>query len=319
MPDTFSSWIGIDISASHLDVATYPHTKHRRFPNNHKGIESFIQYAAQHSPEVIVIEATGGLERALRLSCLEAQLPLAMVNPKQVKDFARALGYLAKTDQIDARVLAHYGFAVKPKVRAMPEQTQRELQSWVRRKRQLEAWHKSERLRLMRQNEGALFDDIKRSIEHVAKQIHEVQQIIDELLSTEALCAKAGQLRQVPGVGPALAQSLLSEVPELGELDRKEIAALVGVAPMNQDSGHTRGHRSIAGGRHRVRKILFMATFAACRHNDILQAHYEQLRERGKPHKVALIACCRKLLTILNAILRDGSEWNPRLAQPSFS
>lgn len=256
------------------------------------------------------------MEKLLRTRCAQVELSVAMVNPKQVKDFARALGYLAKTDQIDARVLAHYAFAVRPPVRQLASEVQQEIQSWVRRKRQLEAWKLSEQNRLRRQKKGLLHDLLQQNVELVDQQINDVQIQIDKLLKTKELQAKAEQLRQVPGVGAALTQTLLSELPELGQMNRKEIAALVGVAPMNQDSGKGRGARCILGGRHNVRKVLFMATFAACQHNEVLKEYYAKLKQRGKPHKVALIACCRKLLTILNAIVRDGSVWSDERAQP---
>ncbi len=314
---TTSCWVGIDISASSLEVATYPATVSSAFGTDEVEIVRLLEHLKSLSPELIVIEATGGLERPLRLACSQAELPVAMVNPKQARDFARALGYLAKTDEIDAQVLAHYGFAGRPQVRQISSQAQLELQSWVRRKRQLEAWEFSERNRWRRLEPGELRDSLEASLLHVSTQLKQAQEKIDELLDGQELKEKAARLRQVPGVGAALAQTLLSEVPELGELNRKEIAALVGVAPMNQDSGKMRGVRNIAGGRHQARRVLFMATFAACQHNKVLKTHYAQLKARGKPHKVATIACGRKLLTILNAILRDGSSWTPSLAQPS--
>ena len=243
-----------------------------------------------------------------------AGLPVAIVNPRQVRDFARATGVLAKTDRIDATTLALFAERIRPEVRPLPDAVAEELTALVTRRRQILEMLLSERNRL-RLASAAVRRGIEKHIRWLEHQLQDTDQDLERRVQASPLWrAKDDLLRSVPGIGPTTARTLLAELPELGRLDRREIAALVGVAPFNRDSGTLRGRRVIWGGRAAVRRTLYMATLAATRCNPLLRAFYLRLRERGKPAKLALVACMRKLLTILNAMLRDQQPWRPELA-----
>jgi transposase len=280
-------------------------------PNEAVGIDALIADWQGAPPDLVVVEATGGYERLLAASLAGAGIPVAVVNPRQVRDFARATGQLAKTDTIDARILAEFAERVRPPVRMLPSEAAELLTSLVVRRRQLIEMLSAERHR----QKGAprkLRPGIADHVQWLRCRIDDVDQEIDrEVRSSPVWRVQDDLLRSVPGVGPTLSRTLIAALPELGTLNRKEVAALAGVAPLNCDSGTIRGKRRIWGGRAQVRRVLYMGTLVATRHNPVIRAFYTRLRAAGKPPKVDLVACMRKLLTILNAILRTGKPWNP--------
>jgi transposase len=258
----------------------------------------------------VVLEATGGYERAVVAELLAAGLPVVVVNPAQVRHFAKAKGKLAKTDAIDAAVLAEFGQAVRPEMRALPDAQALEIREKLARRRQLVQMRTAEDNRL-KQAAGTL---VRQSIQAVqqalAKQLEQFDDDLQKTIEqTPAWREKENLLRSVPGVGPRTASTLLVELPELGDCSRQQIAALVGVAPFNRDSGRFRGQRTISGGRTTVRSALYMATLVATKHNPVIRSLYQRLQKAGKRKKVALVACMRKMLCILNAVLRDGTPW----------
>lgn len=268
---------------------------------------------AELAPTLVVLEATGGLETFLVGELAGAQLPVVVVNPRQVRDFAKAVGKLAKTDALDAQVLAHFGEATKPDLRPLPDDSTRELQALLARRSQVVEMVTAEKNRC-RTATQRLQPQIQEHIRYMEKQLKELEQGLSELLSSSPVWrTKEKLLGSVPGVGPVLTVTLLAGLPELGLLNRREIAALVGVAPFNRDSGTLRGKRTVWGGRSSVRATLYMATLAATRYNSVMRAFYQRLLEAGKPKKVALTACMRKLLTILNAMLKHNRSWNSKL------
>jgi transposase len=260
---------------------------------------------------LIVLEATGGYELPVVAALSAAQLPVVVVNARQVRDFARAVGKLAKTDAIDAAVLAQFGEAVKPELRPLADEVTRMLQGWLGRRRQLVEMLQAEEQRLSMAT-AAVRPQIQRHIEWLRAQLRDVDGQLKDLIHRSPVWREHDDLlRSVPGVGPVLATTLLADVPELGRLNRKQIAALVGVAPLNRDSGAQRGSRRIWGGRAPVRAALYMATVASLRCNPVIRNFYERLCAAGKPRKLALTACMRKLLTILNAMMRHRAGWKP--------
>jgi transposase len=264
--------------------------------------------------QLIVLEATGGYEIAVAAALAAAELPAVIVNPRQVRDFARGVGKLAKTDTIDAAVLAHFAEAVRPAVRPPVDDLAATLHGWLGRRRQLLEMMSAEKQRLL-MAPPAVRRQIQAHVEWLRSQLREINRALDRVLrSSPVWRADEDLLQTVPGVGPVLARTLLGDVPELGRLNRKQIAALVGVAPFNWDSGAHRGTRHIAGGRAPVRAVLYMATVAAVRCNPAIRAFFTHLCAAGKPKKVALTACMRKLLTILNAMMRTRTAWKPALA-----
>lgn len=268
---------------------------------------------AELAPTLVVLEATGGLETFLVGELAGAQLPVVVVNPRQVRDFAKAVGKLAKTDALDAQVLAHFGEATKPDLRPLPDDSTRALQALLARRSQVVEMVTAEKNRC-RTATQRLQPQIQEHIRYMEKQLKELEQGLSELLSSSPVWrTKEKLLGSVPGVGPVLTVTLLAGLPELGRLDRREIASLVGVAPFNRDSGTLRGKRTVWGGRSSVRATLYMATLAATRYNSVIRAFYQRLLEAGKPKKVALTACMRKLLTILNAMLKHNLSWNSKL------
>lgn len=302
--------VGIDVSKSNLDVAFSDGAAPMRVPNTPEGHEALVATIKQHDVKLIVLEATGGYERAAVSELSVAGLPVVSANPRQVRNFARALGQLAKTDAIDAEVLAQFGLHVKPKLRPLPDKTMRELREKLARSRQLIG------MRTAESNRAALVTsrDVRKSIEKMTRLIEEQIRAIDrELGKTLRKCPvwreRVQLLKSVPGVGDTTARTLLIELPELGRASRQQIAALVGVAPINRDSGMFRGQRRTSGGRAKIRSALYMATLVATRFNPLIRAYYLRLQAAGKKKKLALVACMRKLLVILNAMLRDGNPW----------
>jgi transposase len=302
-------WIGIDVSKAHLDVYARPSGEACRFDNDESGRKALRKWLLRFAACHVVMEPTGGYERALVRELLEAKVIFSVVNARQIRDFARATGKLAKTDQVDAEVMAHFGEAIKPQPRAELDPSAELMEALLVRRRQLVE------MRVMEQNRRPLASAVirPRIDQHVAVLTAQIAQIDDEL---EQLIKQSQRWREhedlltsVPGIGPVTARTMTAMLPELGTLDRKQIAALVGVAPFNRDSGVLKGKRHIRGGRKAVRDVLYMAALSASLHNPVFKRLYARLCEAGKLHKVALVACMRKLLTILNAMVRDQRPW----------
>jgi transposase len=266
-------------------------------------------------PESIVVEATGGFERILAAALGASGLPVIIVNPRQVRDFAKATGQLAKTDTIDAMMLALFGQRVRPQVRPLPDEATQRLEALMVRRRQITDMMVAEGNRLMLA-QPAVLKDLKSHIRFLERRLDSIEVELDaEIKNSPIWRAREKLLRSVPGVGPVLSRTLLAELPELGHLTDGQIAKLVGVAPLNHDSGKYRGRRKIWGGRASVRSALYMAAFSATQWNPIIRPYFERLRAAGKPHKVALVACMRKLLIILNTMVRAETYWMPRSVQ----
>jgi transposase len=302
-------FIGIDVSKGSLDVAVIPDGKDMSFSNDTDGIRALCKKLKKMHPTIVVLEATGGLQIPAVAAFGLAKLPVAVINPRQARDFAKATGQLAKTDQLDARILASFGKAIRPEVRPLKDTQALELSALMTRRRQL--------MEMLVMEKNHLFTacaSIRPSIEESVAWLEEQLSTLNTRLgvvirSSPIWCKKDELLQSVPGVGPVLSATLLSEMPELGELNRKAIAMLAGVAPINSDSGKHRGKRRIWGGRSRVRTMLYMACMTAIRFNPVISRYYEHLIEAGKAHKLAMTACMRKLLVILNAILKSGRPW----------
>jgi transposase len=307
-------YVGIDVSKAWLDVAVEPSGQYWRTENNAEGIEQLASRLGGVVPKVIVVEATGGYEARLVEGLCQAQLPVARVNPGRVRKFAQGLNWLAKTDKIDARLLARFGEQGKPRLTKLPNEHEKRLAGLVKRRKQVLEMLVSEHNRL--ENADAdVRPYIQDTLSMFAKQLEELEQAIRSLIEdTPDLKGKRDLLVTVPGVGQVTASTLTSQLPELGSCDRQEIAALVGLAPFSHDSGKKRGRRAIKGGRPAIRSALYMATLASIRFNPIIGKFYERLRGYGKETKVAIVACMRKLLTILNAMVRQNQAWNPTLA-----
>lgn len=305
--------VGIDVSKAQLDAAFGAEDEVVGFANDEHGIAGLLERLKALRPALVVMEASGGYETAAATAIAAAGLRLAVVNPRQVRDFARATGRLAKTDRIDARMLAAFGKAVEPQITRLPDEDAQALQEMLLRRQQLVAMRAQERQRL-EHSQGLMRKQIKKHIDWLDQEIAKLDvDITAGLRKSPAWRAKDELLRSFKGVGPITSGTLLAALPELGCLGRRPIAALVGVAPFNWDSGKMRGKRSIHGGRARIRTLLYMATTSAVRCNPVIRAFYERLRSRGKPHKVAMVACMRKVLTILNAMARESTPWTPEI------
>jgi transposase len=302
-------YVGVDVAKNILDLAVNNSRETRQFRNDHEGITGAAHYIAGLKPAKIILEATGRYEIPLAAELQSNRLPVVIVNPRQVRDFARATGVLAKTDRIDARILALFGMQVKPEVRFLPDQKAREMSSLLARRRQLIEMLTAENNRLLQ-----AVISIRPGIEIHIKWLKEAISAIDDDLdrqirSSPSWLEKDHLLKSVPGVGKVVSTTLLIELPELGTLNRRKIAALVGVAPLNRDSGTLRGKRTVWGGRAKLRSVLYMAALVGVRCNPVVAAFYERLLKAGKAKKVALVACMRKLLTILNAMIRSKTAW----------
>ena len=305
------SFVGIDVSKEWLDVAVLPAEDNWREENTVKGFERLIRRLHSDSLDRIVVEATGGYEAALVERLAEAGLPVCRVNPARVRRFAQGMNWLAKTDKIDAKVLAQYGEKAQPRRLVLPTEAEKRLSALVKRRKQVVDMLVSEENRTQLA-EKEVFESITTVMQFLQKQLKELDAQIETLIDqTPDLKHKQERLQSVPGVGKVLASTLVSQMPELGQSDRKEIAALGGLAPFNHDSGRKRGRRMIRGGRAFIRRVLYMATLAATRFNPVIKAMYDRLASSGKNKKVVIVACMRKLLTILNAILRDQTSWQP--------
>jgi transposase len=303
------AYVGIDVAKERLDVAQRPTGEVWSVSNDPPAIGELVERLRRLQPTSVVLEATGGLETHLVAALVAAHLPVAVVNPRQVREFARATGRLAKTDTIDAQVLAQFAEAVRPSARPLPGEATRELSALVTRRRQLMEMLTAERNRL-RTTSKRVRQNLESHIRWLECCLSDLDDELDRSVrSTPAWRERDEILRSSPGVGPVTSATLLADLPELGRLDRKEIASLVGVAPFNCDSGRFRGRRRVWGGRSQVRAALYMAALVASRRNPVIRAFYQRLLAAGKPKKVALTACMRKLLTILNAMARHHTPW----------
>jgi transposase len=306
-----ASHAGIDVSKDRLDVFLVPEGEAFAVANDPGGIDSLLERLRKARPELVLLEATAGYERPVvaAIAASETGIAVAVVNPRQARDFAKAIGRLAKTDRIDAEVLARFAAAVEPRPSVVPDEEMRALQYILARRRQLLSMLLAEKNRLGMAPEPVA-KRIAAHLKWLQKELKRTDRDLEEAIGqSETWTRNEELLRSVPGVGPVLARTLLAEVPELGSITHKRLSALVGVAPFNRDSGTLRGKRAVWGGRAHVRAALYMGTLLAVRHNPVLKEFYGRLVAAGKPKKVALVACMRKLLTILNALMRDHSVW----------
>jgi len=307
-------FVGVDVSKETLEVSIRPLTERFKVENHPKGHADLVERLSGRSVDRIVMEATGGYEAAAALALRQASLPACVVNPRQVRDFKRSTGQLAKTDGIDADVLAFFAQVIHPEVRPLPDPLVRELSALVARRHQLVEMRTAEMNRLEKNPADVVARRIPSHIKWLDKEIERFEKELDHTIKGSPLFSeKSDRLQSVPGVGPVVSSVLLAALPELGSLDRKEIAALVGVAPFANQSGPKDGARHIWGGRAQVRTSLYMASVVGIRFNPAVATFYARLVAAGKPKKVALTACARKLLTILNAMMRDGTSWNHNL------
>jgi transposase len=303
-------FVGIDVSKAWLDVAVDPTGEYWRSENNEQAILELSIRLVRLEPKCIVVEATGGYEVQLVNLLCAASLPVARVNPGRVRRFAQGLNWLAKTDKIDAKLLARFAEKANPRLTKLPREHEKRLAALVKRRKQVLDMLVSEHNRLETADADVL-PYIQNSMTMLQKQLDELDQAIHSLIdNTPDLKGKQDLLLSVPGVGKVTASTLASQLPELGTCDRKQIATLVGVAPFSRDSGKKRGKRVIKGGRPAIRSVLYMATLSATRYNPVIRSFYDRLIRNGKETKVALVACMRKLLTILNAMIRDHRSWN---------
>ena len=310
--NTHESFVGIDVSKDWLDIG-FTSGQTLRIAHTLEGMAGLVERLEGAPPSLIVLEATGGLETALAGSLVARGLPVAVVNPRQVRDYARACGRLAKTDRIDALILAAFAAAIRPQIRPLPDEETRALGELLARRRQLIDMRVQEKLRLERAR-GMQRDSLKEHIDWLDERIVRIDTDLTHALRTShAWREKDDLLAAIPGIGKVTRATLLALMPELGRLSNKQIAALAGVAPFSRDSGKHRGERIVWGGRSQVRRVLYMAAVSAVRCNPVIRDFYQRLRAQGKPAKVALTACMRKLLVIMNSMLKHHTQWNPRV------
>lgn len=303
-------FIGIDVSRDRLDAYVRPSDELFAVARDSEGLAALIGRLRAFDPYLVVLEATGGFEVTVAAAVVAAEIPLAVVNPRQICDFARATGQLAKTDALDAKAIARFAEAVRPQPRPVPDAQARALGELIARRRQIVEMMTAERNRRRQLTSRRLIKSVDRLLAVLQQELSELEQDLDQgIRGTPAWRDRDELLRSVPGVGNVVARTLIADLPELGRLDRKQIAALVGVAPLNRDSGKMRGKRTTWGGRAKVRCALYMAALVGSRRNPILKAFYQRLLSAGKPKKLALTAVMRKLLTILNAMVRDHIRW----------
>jgi transposase len=308
-------FVGIDVSKANLDVACWTSKEYKRFGNEPKGIQYLIEWLKTLQPELIVLEATGGLELPFVAELAYAKMPVAVVNPRRIREFARSIGQLAKTDKLDAKVIAHFGAATHPEAKKLPTEEEERLTALMTRRRQIIEMLTAERNRL----HSARFAMKERIETHIAWLEKELKDLDDEIAKfihqSPIWKEKDKLLRSVPGVGSITSATLLAMLPELGTLNRQKIAALVGVAPINKDSGKRQKKRRVFGGRANVRSVLYMAALSASKYNPRIKSFYDHLVSKGKEKKVALTACMRKLLVILNAMMHQNKSFS---ADPTF-
>lgn len=302
-------YVGIDVAKAGLDLAVHPSGKRWSFSNDDRGIKDAVACLRGLSPALVVLEATGDLELPLTAALVVAELPVVVVNPRQIRDFAKATGKLSKTDALDAQVMAHFAATIRPQLRPIPDAQTQELSDILTRRRQIVEMIVAERNRLLTAR-GVVSEGIQAHIAWLEQELSNINRDMGgKIRKSSVWREKEVLLRSVPGVGPVVSATLLAELPELGALNRRQIAALVGVAPLNRDSGNFRGKRSVWGGRAKIRAVLYMSTLVATRHNAVIRAFYQRLCAAGKEKKVALTACMRKLLTILNAMIKHRTPW----------
>ena len=307
-------YAGIDVSKAQLDIDTYPDAAPKHFANDETGRLAACAYLQSAQVRLIVVEATGGLESRLVALAASSGLAIAVINPRQARDFAKAIGVLAKTDKVDALMLARFAEAVKPPVRALKADEVLQLAAILTRRRQLIEMITAEGNRQASAATG-IAKQIRQHISWLEKRLKEADDDLDQSIRSSPLWQhKAEIMQSIPGVGRVTATSLLADVAELGTLNRRQISALIGVCPYSRDSGKSRGRRSIWGGRARVRAVLYMAALVATRHNPVILAFYQKLVGAGKPKKVAIVACMRKLLVTINTMLKTDTTWNPKTA-----
>jgi transposase len=298
--------VGIDVSQQWLDIHLLPNGDEGRFSNDDAGFRKLARKLKPHLPRVIVLEGSGGLERGVATYLAQASLPVAIVNPRQVRDFAKASGRLAKTDAIDAQIIARFGEAVNIQPRFIPDVPRQELRALVSRREQLVGMLKAEKVRLQRAYDPSVRDSHHHLISVIQAELNGVDGQIDVLIQNSPIWRANEQLlREIKGVGPQLSRMVIAALPELGRLNRREIASLVGVAPFNDDSGKRTGKRKIRGGRPHVRRVLYMAAVAAMRCNPQIKVYHDRLKENGKKNKVIIVACMRKLLITMNAVMKS--------------
>jgi len=309
-------YAGIDVSKNTLDLGIYPTEDHLQVSNDKSGISKIIKQLKKLKVALVVLEPTGGYEFEVTQAILKNDIPLATVNPRCARDFAKSIGKLAKTDKVDAIMLAHFAEATKPTPREQPDEQTIILNALVTRRRQVIEMRTVEKNRLSSAH-PCMKKEIQESIARLDADVARLDKEIDFYISqNQVMKDKKDILLTAPGVGPVCTNTLLAELPELGTLNRKQIASLVGLAPFNSDSGLKEGKRMIWGGRASVRSALYMAAHSACHHNPVIRPHYEKLIAAGKPYKVAVTACSRKLLCILNAMIMYMTPWNPDLSRP---
>ena len=305
-------WVGIDVCQKYLDVHVRPSSQSFQLNNDRVGIGKLISILAKIKPELIVLEATGGMEIDAAIQLTEVGLAVAVINPRQARDFAKATGAIAKTDAIDARVLAHFADAIRPEVRQISDESSRQLEELVARRRQISDMITAEKNR-RRGKTNSVQSDINEHIEWLEKRLQEIESQIKSAISVNPdWQQKMDLLTSVPGIGDVVAVTLISSLPELGTISHKSISYLVGVAPLNRDSGKFRGKRRIWGGRAKIRCVLYMAALVAIRFNPAIKAFYERLLQKGKLKKVAITACMHKLLIFLNAMMKKNQAWQPQ-------
>jgi transposase len=310
-----STFIGIDVAKEFFDLYDLAEDRHQRFEHTEAGISACLKYLGQCRPTLIVMESTGGYETALAVAVSEAGLLVAVVNPKRIRDFARATGQLAKTDEIDARVIARYAATLQPPPQGVWDAQTRTIKALVARRNQLIAMKVAENNRREHIGDPAVGRSITAVIKTLTQEITKVERKLnDQITRTPELQQKADQLTSVPGIGDTTARMLIAEMPELGHLNRRQIAALIGTAPINRDSGKFRGKRMTGGGRRDVRARLFLPTLSAIRYNPAIRPFYQRLLASGKTKMTANVACMRKLITILNAMLAKNQNWEPKYA-----
>jgi len=308
-------FVGIDVAKDSMEVRVHQEPESREYANDENGLCKLITRMKKLAPGLIVVESTGGYEAEIVSELQAEDFPVVVINPRYIRDFARSVGILAKTDKIDARVIAHYAAVIQPVPRALPDEETRQLRAIMVRRRQTITMLTSEKNRLQQAAE-VVKGRIQTHINWLEQELDEVNKQLKQMIKKNAEWQEKDALIQsVPGVGPNLSITLLSEFPEMGSLNRKQIAALGGVAPFNRDSGTLRGKRTIWGGREMVRSATYMSTFVAIRFNPVLKTFFNRLIGAGKPYKVALIACMRKLLCILNAMLKNRTTWNCQVTQ----
>ena len=304
------NFVGIDVSKDRLDVHVRPSGQTLTAARDSTGLQQLVGSLRKLAPALIVLEATGGFEITVAAALASAGLPLAVVNPRQIRDFARATGRLAKTDALDAQVIALFAERIRPEPRPLADADSQNLAELIARRRQVVEMIGMETNRLYQVRNARVQRMLRTTVNTLTAQLAELDRDIDDTIKRSPVWRAADNLlTSVPGIGDVTAHTLIADLPELGQLDRRRLAALVGVAPINRDSGQMRGKRTIAGGRSDVRNALYMATLSAIRWNPIISQHYKSLVERGRPKKVALVACMRRLLGILNAIMRTNTPW----------